>query len=185
MSPPHDVTRLLEDWSQGKREALDALIPLVHDELHRLAKGYLLREKPGHTLQATALVNEAYMRLVGERSMQWQNRAHFIGVAALLMRFILVDHSRKKKFLKRGGDVERVPFDESLEVTLEGDEEIMALDAALTKLAAQDQRKSRIAELRYFGGLSVVETAEVLSVSEATVTREWRLTRAWLRRELS
>jgi RNA polymerase sigma factor (TIGR02999 family) len=185
MSSPHKVTRLLEEWSKGDRQALDALIPLVHDELHRLAQGYLSRERPGLTLQATALVNEAYLRLVGEREMQWQSRAHFIGVAAQLMRFILVDHCRRKRFQKRGGDAERVPFDEGLQVTLERREELMSLDEALTKLANQDERKSRIAELRYFGGLSVEETAEVLALSEATIVREWRLTRAWLKKELS
>jgi RNA polymerase sigma-70 factor (ECF subfamily) len=185
MSSRAEVTRLLEDWSRGDRQALDALIPLVHDELHRLAKGYLARERPGHTLQATALVNEAYMRLVGERDMLWQSRAHFIGVAAQLMRFILVDHCRRKNFQKRGGDAVRVTFDENLEVTVERSDELMALDEALNKLASQDERKSRIAELRYFGGLSVEETAEALSISVATVMRDWRLTRAWLQRELS
>jgi RNA polymerase sigma-70 factor (ECF subfamily) len=185
MSSRAEVTRLLEDWSRGDRQALDALIPLVHDELHRLAKGYLARERPGHTLQATALVNEAYLRLVGERDMLWQSRAHFIGVAAQLMRFILVDHCRRKNFQKRGGDAVRVTFDENLEVTVERSDELMALDEALNKLASQDERKSRIAELRYFGGLSVEETAEALSISVATVMRDWRLTRAWLQRELS
>ena len=185
MSSPHEVSRLLEDLSKGDRRALDALIPIVHDELHRIARGYLSRERPGHTLQATALVNEAYLRLVGEREMQWQNRAHFIGVAAQLMRFILVDHCRRKRFQKRGGDAERVTFDEELPVAFERHEDAMALDAALTKLAGQDERKSRIAELRYFGGLSVEETAAVLALSEATIVREWRLTRAWLKKELS
>lgn len=185
MSSRHEVTRLLDDWSRGDRGALDALIPLVHHELHRLAQGYLARERPGHTLQATALVNEAYLRLVGEREMQWQSRAHFIGVAAQLMRFILVDHCRRKQYQKRGGDAPRVAFDENLQVTIEHREELLALDLALSKLAAQDERKSRIAELRYFGGLSVEETAEALSVSVATVMRDWRLTRAWLQRELS
>lgn len=185
MAARNDVTRLLEDWSQGDRQALDALIPLVHDELHRLAQSYLSRERPGHTLQATALVNEAYLRLVGEREMQWQSRAHFIGVAAQLMRFILVDHCRRKRYQKRGGDAERVPFDENLQITTERGDELVALDEALKKLATQDERKSRIAELRYFGGLSVEETAEVLSVSVATVMRDWRLTRAWLQRELA
>lgn len=185
MPSPPGITRLLDDWSRGDRQALDALMPLVHDELHRLARGYLARERPGHTLQATALVNEAYLRLVGERQMQWQSRAHFIGVAAQLMRFILVDHFRGKRVQKRGGDAVHVPFDENLEVTAERSDEVIALDAALTKLAAQDARKARIAELRYFGGLTVDETAEVLAVSAATVMRDWRLTRAWLQRELS
>ena len=176
---------MLDEWSKGDRQALDQLIPLVHDELHRVAKAYLSRERPGHTLQATALVNEAYLRLVGERQMEWQSRAHFIGVAAQLMRFILVDHCRRKNFQKRGGGAERVTFDEDLNVTVERSQELMALDDALVKLAARDERKSRIAELRYFGGLTVEETAEVLSVSVATVVRDWRLTRAWLQRELT
>jgi RNA polymerase sigma factor (TIGR02999 family) len=186
MSPsPHDVTRLLEDVNRGNRTALDTLIPLVHDELHRLARGYLARERPGHTLQPTALVNEAYLRLIGERA-DWKNRAHFIGVAAQLMRFILVDHCRHKHYQKRGGGAARVTFDENLQLAAECDgEELLALDDALKKLAAQDARKSQIAELRYFGGLSVEETAEALSISVATVMRDWRLTKAWLQKELS
>jgi RNA polymerase sigma-70 factor (ECF subfamily) len=185
MSSRHEVTRLLENWSNGDRQALDALIPLVHDELHRVARGYLARERTGHTLQATALVNEAYLRLVGEREMRWQNRAHFIAVAAQLMRFILVDHSRRKRYQKRGGDAVRVTFDDNLQVAVDSHDELLELDAALSKLALQDERKGRIAELRYFGGLSIEETAEALSVSPATVVREWRLTRAWLKKELS
>jgi RNA polymerase sigma-70 factor (ECF subfamily) len=181
-----EVTRLLDDWSQGNRGALDELMPLVHTELHKLARGYLARERPGHTLQPTALVNEAYLKLVGERDMKWQSRAHFVGVAAQLMRFILVDHMRKKQYQKRGGGVVRVTFDENLEVAAdEPGADLLALDDALKKLAAQDERKGRIAELRYFGGLSVEETAEALSVSVATVMRDWRLTKAWLHRELS
>lgn len=185
-SPPdRDVTRLLDDWSRGNRAALDELIPLVHAELHRLARGYLAREKPGHTLQPTALINEAYLKLVGEREMKWQNRSHFVAVAAQLMRFILVDHARRKGYQKRGGDAVRVTFDESLEVSDERGAELVALDDALKKLAAQDERKAKIAELRYFGGLSVEETAEAMSVSVATIMRDWRLTKAWLQRELS
>lgn len=182
---PHEVTRLLDDWSRGNRGALDALMPLVHAELHAVARRYLGRERPGHTLQPTALVNEAYLRLVGERAMKWQNRAHFVAVAAQLMRFILVDHCRRKWYPKRGGRAARVTFDDNLVVAPERSDELLALDEALTKLAALDQRKSRIAELRYFGGLSVEETAEALSVSVSTVMRDWRLTKAWLRRELS
>jgi RNA polymerase sigma factor (TIGR02999 family) len=180
-----DVTRLLDDWSHGNRAALDALMPLVHHELHKLARGYLARERPGHTLQPTALVNEAYLKLIGERDMKWQSRAHFVGVAAQLMRFILVDHVRKKHYQKRGGGAVRVTFDENLEVAAdERGSDLLALDDALKKLAEQDARKSQIAELRYFGGLSVEETAEALSVSVATVMRDWRLTKAWLQREL-
>ncbi|MBZ5556414.1 MAG: sigma-70 family RNA polymerase sigma factor [Acidobacteriia bacterium] len=184
--PRRDVTRLLEDWSQGNRGALDDLMPLVHAELHRLARGYLARERRGHTLQPTALINEAYLKLVGERNMQWQGRAHFIAVAAQLMRFILVDHARRKGGQKRGGSAVRVTFDEGLEVAANArSAELLELDDALNRLAAQDPRKGSIAELRYFGGLSVEETAEALQVSVATVMRDWRLTRAWLQRELS
>ncbi len=185
MTPSAEVTHLLDEWSRGDRQALDALMPLVHAELHQLARSYVARERPGHSLQATALVNEVYLRLVGERQMQWQSRAHFIGVAAHMMRFILVDHCRRKNYQKRGGGAARVTFDESLPVTLDRGEELMALDEALQKLTAQDERKGRIVELRYFGGLSVEETAEVLSVSVATVMRDWRLARAWLQRELA
>lgn len=185
MNPGPDVTQLLDEWSRGDRQALDALMPLVHDELHQLARNYVARERPGHSLQATALVNEVYLKLVGERQMQWQSRAHFIGVAAHLMRFILVDHCRRKNYQKRGGGATRVTFDEGLPLTLDRGEELMALDAALQKLAVQDERKGRIVELRYFGGLSVEETAEALSVSVATVMRDWRLARAWLQREMA
>jgi RNA polymerase sigma factor (TIGR02999 family) len=184
MSQDPDVTHLLDAWSRGDRQALDALMPLVHGELHRLARSFVARERPGHSLQATALVNEVYLRLVDEREMQWQSRAHFIGVAAHLMRFILVDHCRRKNYQKRGGGAVRVTFDEALPVTLERGDELVALDEALQRLTAQDERKGRIVELRYFGGLSVEETAEVLSVSVATVMRDWRLARAWLQREL-
>jgi RNA polymerase sigma factor (TIGR02999 family) len=181
----HEVTRLLDDWSRGNREALDALLPLVHRELHSIALRYLRRERPGHTLQPTALVNELYLRLVGERDMKWQNRAHFMAVAARLMRFILVDHCRRKRSPKRGGPLSRVTFDVNLVAAPVRMDELIALDEALTKLAALDDRKSRIAELRYFGGLSVEETAAALSVSVATVMRDWRLVKAWLHRELS
>lgn len=183
--PGPGASRLLGDRSRGNGASLDDVMPLIHAELHRLARGYLARERPGHTLQPTALVNEAYLKLAGERAMTWQGRAHFVGVAAKMMRFILVDHARKKKGSKRGGGAVRVTFDDSLEVSAaERSAELLALDEALTKLAAQDPRKGRIAELRYFGGLSVEETAEALQVSVATVMRDWRLTRAWLRREL-
>jgi len=181
----HEVTRLLDDWSRGNREALDALLPLVHAELHRIAQRHLGRERPDHTLQPTALVNELYLRLVGEREMKWQNRAHFLAVAAQLMRFILVDHCRRKRSPKRGGPLPHVTFDVDLVAAPVRKDELIALDEALAKLAALDLRKSRIAELRYFGGLSVEETAEALSVSVATVMRDWRLAKAWLHRELS
>jgi RNA polymerase sigma-70 factor, ECF subfamily len=180
-----DVARLLEEWSGGDRSALDQLIPEVHAELHRLARTYLARERPGHTLQPTALINEAYLKLAGERSMQWQGRSHFIAVAAQLMRFILVDYCRARRFQKRGGGAVRVTFHEDLEAAGDRSADLLALDQALRRLEAQDARKSRIAELRYFGGLSVEETAEALSISVSTVMREWRLARAWLQRELS
>lgn len=180
------VTRLLEQWAGGRQEALDELLPLVHAELRKVASRHLGRERPGHTLQPTALVNEAYLRLVGQRDIQWQGRAHFIGVAAQLMRFILVDHHRKKRNAKRGGAAIRVTFSEDLEVAdAHGGGDFLALDAALAKLSAQDERKAKIAELKYFGGLNTEETAEALSISTATVVREWRLARAWLQRELA
>jgi len=186
MDAPGDaeVSRLLRDWSGGDRAALDELIPLVHAELHRLARSYLAHESPGQTLQPTALVNEAYLRLVGECGMQWQSRSHFIAVAAQLMRFILVDHCRKKRYAKRGGGAVRVTFHENLEVSHERDADMLALDEVLTRLAAQDPRKARVAELRVFGGLSVEETAEAMAVSVATVMRDWRFAKAWLQREL-
>lgn len=180
-----DVTRLLQDWSDGDRGALDQLMPLVHDELHRLARSYFARERPGQTLQPTALVNEAYLRLIGERDMHWRSRAHFIAVAAQLMRFILVDHCRKQRYAKRGGGAIRVTFQENLDVSDDRGAEMIALDETLKKLEAQDPRKCRIAELRFFGGLSVEETAEAMSVSVATVMRDWRITKAWLQRELA
>jgi RNA polymerase sigma factor (TIGR02999 family) len=163
---------------------LAELTPLVHAELHRLARSYLAREKPGHTLQPTALINEAYIRLAGERKVHWKNRAHFVGVAAQAMRFILVDHARAKQYAKRDPGGRRITFDEELEIGDQRSADLIALDDALSRLAALDVRRSRIAELRYFGGLSVEETAEALDVSVATVVRDWRLTRAWLRREL-
>ena len=184
-TPPREVTRLLLDWSKGDRAALDALIPLVHAELHRLARGFLSRERPGHTLQPTALINEAYLRLVGEREMEWQSRAHFIAVCAQLMRFILVDHCRRKKYLKRGSDAQHVPLDEALVVTHERGAQLVALDDALQRLEQIDARKSKIAELKYFGGLNAKEIGETLGVSEKTILRDWRLTKAWLQSELA
>ena len=181
-----DVRRLLYDWHRGDRGALDELMPEVHAELHKLARGYLSRERRGHTLQPTALINEAYLKLVGERGMQWEGRSHFIAVAAQMMRFILVDHCRKKQYAKRGGGAVRVTFDENLNFFKDDrGAKLIELDEKLKELEAQDPRKSRIAELRFFGGLSVEETAEALSVSVATVMRDWRMTKAWLHRELS
>ena len=180
-----DVTRLLQEWSAGDRGELDQLMPEVYNELRRLAQAYLSRGRPGQTLQPTALVNEAYLKLAAARGIKWQNRAHFIGMAAQLMRFILVDYCRGKRFQKRGGGALRVTLDDHVAGPRDGGAELLALDLALRKLEAQDARKCRIAELRYFAGLSVEETAEALNVSVATVMREWRLARAWLQRELS
>jgi RNA polymerase sigma factor (TIGR02999 family) len=180
-----DITQLLLAWSHGEQAALDQLIPLVQDELHRLAKRFMSRERPGHTLQTTALVNEAYLRLVDSRRVKWQNRAHFFAVSAQLMRRILVDFARSRKNLKRGGATVQVTLDEALVGSLEGSEDLVALDDALNALASLSQRQSQVVELRFFGGLSVNEMAEVLKVSEGTVRRDWSLARAWLHRELS
>jgi len=174
------VTQLLLDWNNGNQAALEQLMPLVDRELHRLAHRYIRRERPGHTLQTTALVNEAYLRLVDQRNVQWKNRAHFYALSAQLMRRILVDHARKRKFAKRGGETPKISLDEAMTVSIERTRDLVALDDALTKLAAIDPRKSKVVELRFFGGLSVEETAEVLSVSIITVNREWKLAKAWL-----
>jgi len=180
----HGVTQLLQAWSAGDRDALDRAIPIVYKELYRLAKASLRRERPGHTLQATALVNEAYLRLVDQRRVHWQNRAHFLGTAAQLMRRILVDHVRKGRAAKRGAGGTRVLLSDTLVVTTPRDVDLMALDAALERLAALDSRQSEIVVLRFFGGLSIEETATVLEVSPATVKREWSTARVWLRDEL-
>ena len=182
-SPP-DVTTLLEAWSEGDRSALDSLLPLVERELHELAHRYLRRERPGHTLQTTALVNELYLRLVDDRRVEWQSRAHFLGIAARIMRRILVDHARRLAFAKRGGKTRKVPFDDGCVIGESRAAELVARDDALIALARVDERKSRLVELRYFGGLSVEETAEVLSLHPDSVTREWRRAKAFLRREL-
>ena len=177
---PKEVTRLLVDWSKGDQKALDDLMPVVFDELRTLARRYLRRERTDHTLQPTALVNEAYLRLIDQRSVQWQNRAHFFGVAAQMMRRILVDHARGHHREKRGGGAVKVTLDEVVSLTDQGAAELVVLDEALTALAEIDERKSRVVELRYFGGLSVEETAEVLQVSANTVLRDWKLAKAWL-----
>jgi RNA polymerase sigma factor (TIGR02999 family) len=182
--PKNLVTRLLGDWSRGNRDALDELLPLVHTELYRLARLYMARERGNHTLQPTALINEAYLKLVGERDMAWESRSQFVGVAAQLMRNILVDYSRRKNSGKRGGGAKQVTLDDSLAVDLGRTPELLDLDDALTRLAMLDPRKARIAELRFFGGLDTDETAAALSVSVATVTRDWRFTKAWLQKEL-
>jgi len=179
-----EVTQLLLDWGNGDKAALDKLVPVVYQELRRLAGYYMRRERPGHTLQTSALVNEAYMRLVDYRQMRWQSRAHFFAVAAQAMRRILVEHARKRHFAKRGGGAVQVSLDEAATVPEKQAADLIALDDALTGLEAIDPRKSRIVELRYIGGLNIEETAEVLGISPATVQREWRAAKAWLYREI-
>ena len=180
-----NVTQLLIGWGNGDKGALDALMPVVYDELHRQASRYLRREHVGHTLQTTALIHEAYLRLIDQRSVQWQNRAHFYGIAAQLMRRILVDHARTKKRAKRGGSDVRVSLSKANVFTGGQDLDIVALDEALERLALIDQQQSRIVELKFFSGLTVDETAEVLSISPATVKRDWSMAKAWLHREVS
>ena len=181
---PGAVTRLLRAWSDGEEDALQQLTPLVEEELRRLARGYMARERRGHTLQPTALVNEAFVRLTDARGIRWQDRAHFLGISARLMRRVLVDYARSHGSRKRGGDAERVTLDEGMVASPERAIDVVALDRALEALAAVDVRKSRTIELRFFGGLSVEETAEVLHVSPDTVKRDWRLAKLWLLREL-
>jgi RNA polymerase sigma-70 factor (ECF subfamily) len=181
---PGVVTQLLRAWGNGDAGALDQLTLLVETELRRLARGYMARERRGHTLQTTALVNEAFLRLTDARRIRWQDRAHFLGISARLMRRVLVDHARSRGYRKRGGGAERVTLDEGLVTSPELSLDVVALDRALEALAAVDARKSRIIELRFFGGLSVEETAEVLHVSPDTVKRDWRLAKLWLLREL-
>ena len=183
-SSADQVTQLLIDWSKGDRAALDQLMPLVHAELRRLAAHYMRRERPGHTLQTSALVNEAYLRLIDQKSVNWQSRAHFFGIAAQLIRQILIDHARKRQSAKRGG-AQRVSLDETAVVSRERSVELLALDEALDRLAAFDPRKARIVELRFFGGLNLDETAEVMGISSPTVQREWRSAKAWLHHSLS
>ncbi|HWN08030.1 MAG TPA: sigma-70 family RNA polymerase sigma factor [Pyrinomonadaceae bacterium] len=182
---PDEITALLLAWSHGQSSALDQLIPLVHDELHRIAKRYMRRERPGQTMQTTALVNEAYLRLIDSSRVHWQNRAHFFAIAAQLMRRILVDFARRRHNLKGGGAANKVSFDEALVVSREAGAEMIAVDDALNTLASLDARQSQVVDLRFFGGLSIDETAEVLKVSEGTVRRDWSLAKAWLYRELS
>jgi RNA polymerase sigma-70 factor, ECF subfamily len=181
----HEITEWLTSWSDGDRTALEKLTPLVYRELHRLARHYMRGESPGHTLQATALVNEAYVRLIDTDRMRWQNRAHFYGVAAQLMRRILVDFARSRNGLKHGGGAEIVSLDEALMVDKGHDTALVELDQALNALAALDERQSKVVEMKFFGGLSEVEIAEVLQVSPRTVSGDWRLARSWLMRELS
>jgi RNA polymerase sigma factor (TIGR02999 family) len=184
-SSAHQVTQLLQAWGEGEQSALEKLIPLVYDELHHMAQRYMAQERPEHTLQTTALVNEAYVRLVDSAYKNWQSRSQFFAVCAQAMRRILVDWARSRRATKRGGDVRPVELDEALAVADAPAKDLVALDEALNALAIVDLRKSRVVELRYFGGLSVQETAEVLKVSTDTVLRDWNLARSWLRRELS
>ena len=181
---PGAVTELLRAWGDGDDGALERLTPLVEAELRRLARGYMRRERRGHTLQTTALVNEAFLRLTDARSVRWQDRAHFLGISARLMRRVLVDHARSRGYRKRGGSARRVTLEEGLVASPEPPLDVVALDRALEALAAVDARKARMIELRFFGGLSVEETAEVLQVSPDTVKRDWRLAKLWLLREL-
>lgn len=185
LSSSHDVTRLLKAWSGGDEEALEKLTPLVHQQLHHIAKRYMAGERSGHTLQATALVNEAYLRLVDCAQVNWQDRAHFFAVSANLMRRILIDFARSRGYLKRGGAVVHVALDEAPSLCNEPDVNLVALDDALKALAAVDERKSKVVELRFFGGLSVEETAEVLRISSDTVLRDWQFAKLWLLRELN
>jgi RNA polymerase sigma factor (TIGR02999 family) len=180
-----EVTQLLKAWGNGDGGALEKLTPLVHNELHRLAHRYMSREKPGHTLQTTALVNEVYLRFVDVQQVSWQDRAHFFAISARMMRRILTDFARSRNYQKRGGTALHVSFDEALAVSHEQDAEIVAIDDALRQLALVEPRKSQVVELRFFGGLSVEETAEVLKVSPETVKRDWRFAKAWLHRALS
>jgi RNA polymerase sigma-70 factor (ECF subfamily) len=180
----HAVTELLRQWKNGEAEALDKLTPLVYDELHRLAHQYISRERPGHTLQTTALVNEAYLRLVQQREVDWESRAHFFAVSAQVMRHILVDYARQHMSAKRGGEYQKVELDDGLVVSSERVAELIALDEAMQALHLIDPRRSKVVELRYFGGLNNQEAAAVLKVSETTIERDWRFAKAWLYRHL-
>ena len=181
----HEITRLLLAWNDGDQMALDKLVPLVEAELRRLARTYMNRERAGHTLQTTALINEAYVRLIDSHSVQWQSRAHFYGIAAQVMRRVLVDSARKRNYRKRGGGSHQITFTETLAVTVAEDPNVLALDEALNELARIDERKARVVEMRFFGGLSEKETAVALRVSPETARRDWRLAKSWLLRQLS
>jgi RNA polymerase sigma-70 factor, ECF subfamily len=180
-----NLTGLLIEWREGDRAALDRLTPLVYDELRRIAHRYVQRERDGHTLQTTALVNEAYLRLAGQQKVAWQNRAHFFAVTAQVMRHILIDHARRRCYAKHGGEVRQVPIEDAALMSMERAAELIALEEALDELARFDQRKSRVVELRYFGGLSLEETAETLEISLMTVRRDWRAAKAWLYKALN
>jgi len=181
---PSQVTQLLIKWSDGDKAALDQLIPLVHTELRRIAKRYMGRQSPAHTLETSALINEAYLRLVDQHSVEWKDRAHFFAVSAQIMRNILIDHARKYRYAKRGAGARKIALDEVSTMPEQRAAEFVALDDALSELATVDSRKSQIVELRFFGGLNIEETAEVMKISPATVQREWRSARAWLQRAM-
>ncbi len=180
-----EITRYLQDWRNGNASALDEILPLVYDELRRIARRYRSKERGEHTLQTTEIINEAYLKLLNQKENDWQDRAHFFAVASRVMRNLLVDYARTKNYQKRGNGAEKISFEDVEIFTLEPDEKILALDEALKKLAKFDERKSKLVELRYFGGLSALETAEVLGVSEITVKREWLKAKAWLYNELA
>jgi RNA polymerase sigma-70 factor, ECF subfamily len=179
-----EITELLVDWSNGNQEVLDKLFPLIEKELHRLAHYYMQRIQPGNTLQTTALINETYLRLINQRDVNWQNRAHFYGISAQIMRRILLNYVRDQKRIKRGGGAVQVSLSDIAVVSPEKSSELLALDDALNRLEKIDARKSKVVELRYFGGLSVEETAEVLKVSKITVMRDWNMAKAWLAKEI-
>jgi RNA polymerase sigma-70 factor, ECF subfamily len=182
---PHEITQLLAEWSDGNQTALEKLYPLVYDELHRMARQYMNRERKGHTLQTTALINEAYVRLVDQKHVHWENRAHFFAISAQIMRRILIDHARRHAYAKRGGGAQKVPLDETAIIADESASGLLLLDEALNRLAEIDLRRSQVVELRYFGGLNNEEISGVLKISENTVTRDWNMARAWLYQELS
>ncbi len=184
-SDSHRVTLLLNQWGDGNDAALDELMPLVYDELRTMAKRYMSGQNKGHTFQTTELIHEAYLKLAGGEKQEWKNRAHFLGVAALAMRHILVNYAISKQSQKRGGDRQKVTLNDDSVVSMERSDEIVALDEALKSLEILDQRKSRVVELRYFGGMSIEETASVLKVSQQTVQRDWRFAKSWLMRELT
>jgi RNA polymerase sigma-70 factor, ECF subfamily len=185
IAPSHEVTQLLLAWNDGDQTALERLIPLVHAELHRIARRYMRNERAGHTLQTPALINEAYLRLIDAQQVRWQNRVHFFGIAAQLMRPVLVDFARSRSYKKRGDGALQVSLDEAMVITKERGEDLVALDEALSALSELDERKGRVVEMRFFGGLREKEIAEALRVSQETVRRDWRLAKSWLRRRLS
>ena len=182
---PHEITQLLAEWSDGNQTALDKLYPLVYDELHKMANRYMKRERKDHTLQTTALINEAYVRMVDQKNVHWENRAHFFAISAQIMRRILIDHARRHHYAKRGGGALKVSLDETAMVASDPASDMLLLDEALNRLAEMDPRRGQVVELRYFGGLNNEEIAGVLKISENTVTRDWNMARAWLYQELS